>query len=216
MSGDLEPAFAADLDATPVPLTDAPSGEPIDLAVAAARRVIDALLRADRGRTADLAEVTRRLDATADLLNQHAPPLSERMDDMWHGPRQARYDPITGSENALALPLAVNGLADGSVAATVTVPIAYQGPPGNVHGGVLAGLLDHVLGLATVWRGVLGRTAQLNLRYHRPSPLFDALTVTARCVTIDGRKVRAEGEIRNSRGEICVSAEGLFITAPSG
>ncbi|WP_226436676.1 PaaI family thioesterase [Rhodococcus yananensis] len=193
-------------------LTSAPQDSPIDHATAAARRVIDALLRTDRANP-NLERVAEELDSIVGHLEEHAPTVRERMVDMWSGEGVTRHDPITGPENAIAPPLVIEGVGDGSVRAVVTLTLPYQGPPGCVHGGVSAMLLDHVLGVANAWAGKSGMTAQLNTRYHRPTPLFEPLTIIGRQVTTDGRKINTVGEIRNAAGEVCVSVEGLFIEA---
>lgn len=183
---------------------------PIDRATAAARRVIEALMRTDRA-SANLDRVTAELDSIADHLDQHAPPVEQRLIDMWRGEGVPHHDPVTGMENPIAPPLTLTGRADGSVDGVVTLTIPYQGPPGHVHGGVAAQLLDHTLGVANGWAGRNGATAQLNVRYHRPTPLFVPLTVSARMVAADGPKINTVGEIRTADGTVCVSAEGLFI-----
>lgn len=191
-------------------LTSVPQQTPVDRATAAARRVIDALLRTDRA-NANLDRVAEELDNIADHLDQHAPAVAERLVDMWHGEGVTRHDPVTGPENALAPPLVLAGRADGSVEGVVSLTIPYQGPPGHVHGGVSAQLLDHTLGVANAWAGRTGATAQLNVRYHRPTPLFVPLTVSGRMISQNGRKVESAGEIRTSDGDLCVSVEALFI-----
>lgn len=182
----------------------------IDRATHAARRLIDALLRADRS-DADLAGVAERLEAVVDDLEDRAPAVQERLVDMWSGEGITRHDPVTGPENAIAPPLELSGRGDGSVDGTVTLTVPYQGPPTRVHGGVSALLLDHTLGVANSWAGKDGMTAQLTLRYHRPTPLFRELTVMGRQERTEGRKIWTVGEIRDDAGELCVSAEGLFI-----
>ncbi|UUZ59420.1 hypothetical protein [Nocardioides sp. B-3] len=72
---------------------------------------------------------------------------------MWGGEGVSRHDPVTGPENAIAPPLHPVGLDDGSIAARVTLGLAYRGPPGCVHGGISALLLDHTLGVANHWAG---------------------------------------------------------------
>jgi len=191
-------------------LTAVPNNDGVDAAVAAARRVIAALLHAGGNTAAEMNDVARQLDAVADHLESHAPARAERMVDMWAGEGVTRHDPVTGPENALAPPLPLAGNADGSISGTTTLGMPYQGPPGFVHGGISALLLDHTLGVANHWAGPSGMTAQLTLRYHRTTPLFEPLTVTGRQVSVDGRKIRAEGSIA-AGGEVCVSAEGLFI-----
>ncbi|WP_250300072.1 PaaI family thioesterase [Streptomyces sp. NBC_01387] len=182
----------------------------VDAAVAAARRVIAALLAAGDAPGADLGRVASTLHEVADHLDEHAPPLKERLVTMWAGEGVTRHDPVTGPENAIAPPLVLRGKDDGSVTATTTLGLPYQGPPGYVHGGVSALLLDHTLGVANHWGGPSGMTAELTLRYHRPTPLFEPLTVTGRQTSVDGRKISTAGAI-TAAGKVCVSAEGLFI-----
>ena len=191
-------------------LTATPDNEGVDAAVAAARRVIAALLHAGNGSAAEMADVAARLTEVAQHLEEHAPSREERLVDMWAGEGVTRHDPVTGPENAIAPPLPLRGLPDGSIVGTTTLGLPYQGPPGCVHGGVSALLLDHTLGVANAWAGVSGMTGTLTLRYHRPTPLFVELTVRARQVSVDGRKIRTTGEIL-AGDEVCVSADGLFI-----
>ncbi|WLQ32562.1 PaaI family thioesterase [Streptomyces castrisilvae] len=187
-----------------------PHKDGVDAAVAAARRVIDALLHTGDGTGADMEEIAGRLDAVADGLTEGAPALRERLAEMWRGEGVTRHDPVTGPENALAPPLTLRGLEDGSVEGVVTLGLPYQGPPGHVHGGISALLLDHTLGVANHWGGTSGMTAELTLRYLRPTPLFEPLTVTGRQVSVDGRRIRTVGEI-TAGGTARVTAEGLFI-----
>lgn len=182
----------------------------VDGAAAAARRVIGALVRAGDISGADMADIADRLNAVADDLEAQAPPLRDRLVDMWRGDGNTRHDPATGPENPIAPPLAYVGRPDGSIESTVTLDLPYQGPPSSVHGGVSALMLDHTLGVANGWAGTSGVTAELTLRYHHLTPLFEPLTVTARQVSVDGRKIRTTGAI-SANGRTCVTAEGLFI-----
>jgi acyl-coenzyme A thioesterase PaaI-like protein len=191
-------------------LTATPTNAGVDAAVAAARRVVAALLHAGDGSPAAMSEVAARLTEVAEHLEQHAPTRDERLVDMWGGEGVTRHDPVTGPENAIAPPLPLQGLPDGSIVGRVTLGMPYQGPPGCVHGGVSALLLDHTLGVANHWAGDSGMTGTLTLRYHRPTPLFVELIVRARQVSVEGRKIRTTGEILLG-DEVCVSAEGLFI-----
>ncbi|MEV7431779.1 MULTISPECIES: PaaI family thioesterase [unclassified Nocardioides] len=191
-------------------LTATPSNAGVDAAVAAARRVVAALLHAGGSSPAEMTEVAARLTEVAEHLEQHAPTTEQRLVDMWGGEGVTRHDPVTGPENAVAPPLPLRGLPDGSIEGRATLGLPYQGPPGCVHGGVSALLLDHTLGVANHWAGVSGMTGTLTLRYHRPTPLFEELVVRARQVSVDGRKIRTTGEIV-AGGEVCVSADGLFV-----
>lgn len=192
-------------------LTASPSNDGVDAAVVAARRVIAALLHTGGKSAAEMVDVAGRLNGVADYLEGHAPGRRERLVDMWSGEGVARHDPVTGPENAIAPPLRLYGLADGSVAGRVTLGLAYQGPPGCVHGGISALLLDHALGVANHWGpGPSGMTGTLTLRYHRTTPLFEELTVSARQQSTDGRKIYTAGTI-SAAGQVCVSAEAVFV-----
>lgn len=182
----------------------------VDVAAAAARRVIDALVRAGDLSGADMAGIADRLNAVADDLEAAAPPVRDRLVDMWRGDGKTRHDPVTGPENPIAPPLEYTAADAHTIEATTTLGLPYQGPPSSVHGGVSALLLDHTLGVANGWAGRSGMTAELTLRYHRPTPLFEPLTITARQTSVDGRKIRTTGAIR-ANGEDCVTAYGLFI-----
>lgn len=191
-------------------LSALPNNAGVDAAVTAARRVISALLHAGDGTDAEMTGVATRLNEVADYLEAHAPGVEARMVDMWGGEGFTRHDPVSGPENAIAPPLHLRGRDDGSIVGEASLGMPYQGPPGYVHGGVSALLLDHALGVANGWAGTSGMTAELTLRYRRVTPLFEPLTVTARQVAVDGRKIRTEGAI-HAGGETCVEASGLFI-----
>ncbi len=180
----------------------------VDAAAAATRRLVDSLLRLGEGTAYDADALAARLHALADELDTAAPAEEDRLVEMWRD--RPRHDPVTGAENPLAPPLTVHGLTDGWVEGVVTLPIAYQGQPRMAHGGVSALLLDHVLGVANGWAGLGGMTASLTLNYKRPTPLFVPLTVRARQVRVEGRKIWCEGTL-SAHGEVCVTADALFI-----
>lgn len=190
-------------------LTARPGSASVDATVAAVRRLLAELLRAGDA-AVQLGDVADELTVIADRLAAVAPPMADRMVDMWHGEGVTRHDPVTGPENAIAPPLRMVGLSDGSVRGDAILGLPYQGPPGCVHGGISALLLDHAMGVANAWAGTSGMTATLELRYHRPTPLFEQLTVVAAQLRVDGRKVFTEGRIMLG-DEVCVSATGLFI-----
>src|SRR5262249_4846025 len=53
----------------------------------------------------------------------------------------------------------------------VTFPLAFEGPPGVVHGGVLATFFDCVIQHHSCDVGVAGKTTSLLIEYRRPTPL---------------------------------------------
>ena len=57
----------------------------------------------------------------------------------------------------------------------VTFPIAYEGPPGLVHGGFLAVFFDSIIQHHNCDVGVAGKTTSLTVTYRRPTPLLTEL-----------------------------------------
>ncbi|MDX3309741.1 hypothetical protein P1S61_11670 [Streptomyces sp. ME08-AFT2] len=55
------------------------------------------------------------------------------------------YGPVTGAGSPLAPPMRVTP-ADGGFVGRCDLGIAHEGPPGYVHGGVSAMLLDELMG----------------------------------------------------------------------
>jgi acyl-coenzyme A thioesterase PaaI-like protein len=87
---------------------------------------------------------------------------------------------------------------------------AWEGPPGHVHGGVSALVLDQALGEAASVFGGPGMTGRLTLHYRRATPL-GPVTVEAWLESTDGTKTVAKGRTLDADGNTCVEAEGLFI-----
>ncbi|WP_067973528.1 PaaI family thioesterase [Nocardiopsis trehalosi] len=114
---------------------------------------------------------------------------------------------VSGPTNPAAPPLVLEPV-DGELRGTVVLSGVYQGPPGLVHGGWIAALLDQALGGASSAAGLPGLTANLKVDYRRPTPLGVPLEVTARVTGTERRKVFVAGEIRHN-GE--VTAEGTAI-----
>ena len=70
---------------------------------------------------------------------------------------------------------------------SVTFPLAYEGPPGVVHGGFLAVFFDCVVQHHNCDVGVAGKTSSLALRYRRPAPLLTPITFSIERIAGDGR-----------------------------
>ncbi|WP_037363543.1 PaaI family thioesterase [Nakamurella lactea] len=185
-----------------------------DLVAAATRRLIDAVVRTGSRMDEGVGVLTDQLNAVTAAIEASAPTPQQRMDDIWTSNGYRRHDPCSGTENPIAPPLTLHREPDGSLRGTLTLGLPYQGPPGLVHGGISALLLDHALGLANARAGTPAVTAELTMRYLRPVPLYTEVTVTARRTSVDGRKIRAEGAV-SVGGEPCVAASGLWITTPS-
>ena len=99
---------------------------------------------------------------------------------------------------------------DNGASADFHLNALYEGPPGLVHGGVSALILDQLLGEAAAAGGGAGMTGRLTLHYRRPTPLGD-LSMEAWVEKREGIKTLVKGHIKDPEGNITVEAEGLFI-----
>lgn len=116
---------------------------------------------------------------------------------------------VVGLRNAVAPPLVIDHDDTGRAWSDFHLGAAYEGPPGLVHGGVSALLLDQMLGEAAGAGGKPGMTGTLTLRYRRGTPLGD-LRAEAWIDRSEGIKTWAKGHIMDAEG-VTVEAEGLFI-----
>ncbi|HZU46727.1 MAG TPA: PaaI family thioesterase [Mycobacterium sp.] len=125
------------------------------------------------------------------------------------GERMAWGNAVIGIRNPLAPPLVVNRDPSGKVWCDFHLGAAYEGPPGHVHGGVAALVLDHLLGEAAS-DGVNPRfTGTISLRYVRATRL-GRLRAEARTSRVEGAKTFAVGHLADDEG-VTVEAEGVFI-----
>jgi len=98
---------------------------------------------------------------------------------------------------------------------TVTCGYAYEGPPGHIHGGYVAAIMDQFLGMAQIAGKKPGMTGILTTRYHRPTPLNTPLSLEAEVFILEGRKTRVKGEMRVG-DTVTATCEGLFIRPSHG
>ena len=123
------------------------------------------------------------------------------------------YSPVYGPGNPVAPPLTATHSPDGRAEGRVVLGKTHEGPPGLVHGGVVATLLDHVLARAVRAAGRGGLTATLTVTYRRPVQLGVPLLVTGEVATTDGRRTTAVGRLvaEEDPGRVLAEAEGLFV-----
>jgi acyl-coenzyme A thioesterase PaaI-like protein len=127
-------------------------------------------LDADDGALAELTDDLRRIDARLGVLVPD--DLTPRVGDLAVSDGRVYVDHSRdiGAFNACFPEYSID--VDGGIASgSVTFPIAFEGPPGTVHGGFLAVLLDSVIQHHNCDVGVAGKTTSLSLRYRRPAPL---------------------------------------------
>jgi uncharacterized protein (TIGR00369 family) len=91
------------------------------------------------------------------------------------------------------------------------IPERFQGPPGHVHGGIIATLLDEAMSKANRQFGILAMTRQMEVEYLKPVPLDTPIRITAHHRSASGRKHHCEAEIAAEDGTLLARARALFI-----
>ncbi|MCD9880775.1 PaaI family thioesterase [Streptomyces guryensis] len=127
------------------------------------------------------------------------------------------YSPVTGLGSPLAPPLRVAPDGDG-VVGHCTLGIAHEGPPGYVHGGMSAMLLDELMGWACYAAKSPAMTVSLGMRYRRPVPVETPLRVHARVTGTEDRKAFVTGSISTEETPSVplVTADAVFVSPGPG
>jgi hypothetical protein len=173
----------------------------------AVRRLIEASIRSGAD-GATLREAQLLVEAAVDKLGEAGDGEQVRLAV---GKRPVVWgNPVTGFRNAIAPPLVMREESDGLWWSEFELGEVYQGPPGWVHGGVLAMVLDQLLGEAAS-EGLTKPlfTGTITLRYLRGTPL-GRLRAEAAIERTDGHKTFVSGHMCDAQGKT-VEAEGIFI-----
>lgn len=93
----------------------------------------------------------------------------------------------------------------------VRVPRRFEGPPGHVHGGIIATILDEAMGKVNRRKGVVALTRHMSIDYLQPVPLATKLRVLGWPVKVEGRKHFHAGEIRALDDTVLARGEGMFV-----
>ncbi|MDX1736185.1 MAG: PaaI family thioesterase [Halioglobus sp.] len=131
-----------------------------------------------------------------------------------YGQVSHELNPLAGWSNPMAPP--VNMWFEGDIAyATCECGWAYEGPPGSVHGGIVAAVLDQFLGMVQLLGDQPGMTAYLHVDYHERTPLNTELKLEGKYIRVEGRKNFIRGEMF-AGGIMTASAEGMFVQPRGG
>jgi Thioesterase superfamily len=173
------------------------------------RELIDATIRTEVD-AATVAEVTAQIDAATVRLRSEQMPGPFGVRYTFDAGGMAWGNPVIGVRNPVSPPVVLNYDDSGKVWTDFHLGAAYEGPPGHVHGGICALILDHVLG--EVASGGLTKpafTGTISCRYLRATRLGE-LHAEATIERIDGVKTFAVGHRADDEG-ITVEAEGVFV-----
>ena len=100
---------------------------------------------------------------------------------------------------------------DSGVECVFRIARRFAGPPGHVHGGIIATVLDEAMGKVNRRKGIVALTRRMAIDYLQPVPLGVKLRAVGWAVKQEGRKHFMAGEIRTLEGAVLARSEGLFI-----
>src|ERR1700689_2815622 len=176
----------------------------------AGRELIELALRTDADpESIDAARTAIR--AANDVLRSRQRDESQLVRHAVGGRPVVWGNAVIGLRNAIAPPLTIHHADDGARWRSDSIlNTAYEGPPGLVHGGVCALVLDPVLGEAPS-AGLTKPlfTGTLTVRFVRGTPL-GRLRADAAVERTEGVKSFVSGHLSDGEG-ITVEAEGIFI-----
>jgi thioesterase superfamily protein len=176
----------------------------------AVRELIDATIRTEADQDAIDAARTA-IQAATDALRSRQRDETKAVRYAVGGRPVVWSNAVIGLRNPIAPPLTIHHDNHSTRCwSEFTLNAAYEGPPGLVHGGVCALVLDHVLGEAAS-EGLTKPlfTGTLTVRFVRGTPL-GRLRAEAVVERTEGVKSFVSGHLSDAEG-ITVEAEGIFI-----
>lgn len=175
----------------------------------AVRELIDATIRTDVDATT-IQDARTAINAVTEALRGSQLDGSAGVRYAVDGRPLAWGNAVIGMRNPIAPPLTIHRNDDGRCWSQFSLGAAYEGPPGLVHGGVCASVLDHMLGEAAS-EGLTKPlfTGTITVRYLRGTPL-GALRAEAAIDRAEEIKTFVRGHIADDQG-ITVEANGVFV-----
>jgi acyl-coenzyme A thioesterase PaaI-like protein len=175
----------------------------------AIRKLIGAGIHTDVDE-ATAREAQKAIEAVTAMLESKQRTATTTLRHEATGRPLAWANPAVGVRNAMAPPMVIHHETSGRAWSEFTLSGAYEGPPGWVHGGICALVLDHILGEAASEGLTQPKfTGTITLRYLRGTPL-GPLRAEAFIERIEGVKTFARGYLSDAQGTT-VEAEGVFI-----
>lgn len=120
---------------------------------------------------------------------------------------------VSGDANPMGLDIQFFREGDEAVSHAVLGP-AFEGAPNRAHGGVVAAVFDDLMGFVLTIHESPAYTAELTVRYRRPTPVGEEIEFRARLVDRKGRRLHIVAEATDKSGTKIATADALFITIP--
>ena len=153
---------------------------------------------------------------TPDLLAVNATPDGRTIDEI------ANHCFGCGPANPQGLHLSFTTDISNPEAITATAHLQldrmHEGPPGHIHGGIIATLFDEAMSKLNRPLNVIAMTRHMEIDYLRPAPLYQPLVLISRHLSrsgqadgTPGRKLFHQAELQHPNGIVLARAKGVFI-----
>ena len=123
----------------------------------------------------------------------------------------SRHCFLCGLGNPIGLKLSFYEDDDNRVVTHYVPETNYQGYPGVLHGGIICALLDETIGRTLVRHDIWAMTVELSVRFCKPVPLGEPITVVGEIVRLRSRTMEGRGEVRLSDGTVAATGEAKYI-----
>ena len=87
----------------------------------------------------------------------------------------------------------------------------FQGWDGIVHGGIVSTLLDEAMAKLIYELGYQAVTASLEIRFKKPVPIFEPLSIYGEITEVSKRLIRAKAHIANKDGTILATGTSTCL-----
>jgi uncharacterized protein (TIGR00369 family) len=118
---------------------------------------------------------------------------------------------VCGPDNECGLKATFENLDTGIVEGNFTPDTRHCGYEGIVHGGVLMGFLDEVLGRVAFARDRMFLTHTLEVSFRKAAAPDKPLKAVAKETEWSKRKFTAEGTLTDEDGDVVATAKGVFL-----
>ena len=200
----------------------APTHEELEARVRAAtalRKLNHAMVahRADLDTLEEIADQAALLRAALEGHPRRVHPFKSTADFSMPGPEELSTKPkplfgdsiVSGRANPMGMEASLWKDGDEAVM-QVTLGPAFEGAPDRAHGGVMAALIDELMGQVLGILGTPAFTGRLTVTYRNPTPLGVEMIGRARALDWTGRKITMSAEM-HAGDTLIAEAEALFI-----
>lgn len=130
----------------------------------------------------------------------------------------SRFCFVCGVENEYGLKLDFYETGPGEITVEHVIPDRFQSYPGVVHGGIVASLVDEVLGRVHMGSDPTDTrfmyTAKLTVKYCKPVPTGKPIKIVGKALDSRRRSATSMAEIFGPDGEVLVEAEAILVNVP--